>query len=91
MATLQDYRDERLKKLETLKELGFNPYPAHTERTHKIREVIDKFDELEGQKITVVGRIVSIRSFGKLAFLKIRDMSGEIQLYLAFYCRHYLD
>ena len=82
MATLQDYRDERLKKLETLKELGFNPYPAHTERTHKIREVVDKFDELEGQKITVVGRIVSIRSFGKLAFLKIRDMSGEVQLYL---------
>ena len=34
MATLQDYRDERLRKLTALRELGIDPYPAHTERTH---------------------------------------------------------
>ena len=32
--------------------------------------------------MVVVGRIVSIRSFGKLAFIKLRDMSGDVQLYL---------
>lgn len=82
MATLQDYRDERLRKLETLKDLGINPFPAKTERTHTAAEVISKFDELGDQRVSLVGRIMSIRSFGKLAFIKLRDASGEIQLYL---------
>lgn len=82
MATLQDYRNERLKKLETLRELGFDPYPASTTRTHTCAEVVEKYDELEGGSVSVAGRIVSVRSFGKLAFIKLRDMSGEVQLYL---------
>lgn len=82
MATLKDYRDERLKKLETLRELGVEPYPAKAERTHTCSEVVAQYDELENQTVTVVGRIVSVRSFGKLAFIKLRDMSGEVQLYL---------
>ena len=82
MATLNDYRDERLRKLNQLHELGVNPYPAKAERTHNNLEVIEKFDELSEQTITVVGRIVSIRSFGKLAFIKLRDVTGDVQLYL---------
>lgn len=82
MATLQDYRGERLRKLEQLRELGVQPYPAKAERTHVVADVVDKYDELEGQDVTVVGRVVSIRSFGKLAFIKLRDQSGEVQLYL---------
>ena len=82
MATLKDYRDERLRKLEALRELGVDAYPAHSERTYANAEIIEKFDELDGQTVTVVGRIMSIRSFGKLAFIKLRDMSGEIQLYV---------
>lgn len=82
MATLHDYRNERLRKLETLRELGVEAYPAKAERTHEVSDVTDKFDELAGQTVTVVGRVVSIRSFGKLAFIKLRDMSGEVQLYL---------
>lgn len=82
MATLQDYRDERLRKLEELKALGVEAYPAKTERTHSLAEVLDKFDELADQEVSVVGRITSIRSFGKLAFIKLRDESGEVQLYL---------
>ena len=41
-----------------------------------------QYDELAGQKVTVAGRVVSIRSFGKLAFIKLQDASGEVQLYL---------
>lgn len=82
MATLQDYRNERLRKLTTLKELGIDPFPARTERTHTCREVVAQFDELAGQTVSVVGRVVSVRSFGKLAFIKLRDQSGEVQLYL---------
>jgi len=82
MATLQDYRDERLKKLEQLRELGVNPYPAKANRTHNTSEVLSSFDELSGKDVTVAGRIMSVRSFGKLAFIKLRDQSGEVQLYL---------
>jgi len=82
MATLQYYRDERLRKLEQLKELGVDPFPAESKRTHTCFEVLDKYDDLAGQEVSVVGRIVSIRSFGKLAFIKLRDASGDVQLYL---------
>ncbi len=82
MATLQDYRNERLRKLETLRELGVDPYPARSERTHGCGEVLAHYDELAGQEVVVAGRITSIRSFGKLAFIKLRDQSGEVQLYL---------
>ena len=82
MATLQDYRNERLRKLAALRELGIDPYPARVERTHTCAEVVEKFDELIGQTVSVAGRIVSIRSFGKLAFIKLRDASGDVQLYL---------
>ena len=82
MATLQDYRDERLRKLTALRELGIDPYPAHTERTHDCATVVTQYDELAGQEVAVAGRVVSIRSFGKLAFVKLQDASGAVQLYL---------
>ena len=82
MATLQDYRNERLRKLETLRELGVDPYPARSERTHGCGEVLAHYDGLAGREVVVAGRITSIRSFGKLAFIKLRDGSGEVQLYL---------
>lgn len=82
MATLQDYRNERLRKLEQLKELGIQPYPARSERTNSCYEAIERFTDLQGQRVSLVGRVQSIRSFGKLAFIKLRDASGDIQLYL---------
>lgn len=81
MATLKDFRDERLRKLAELKELGINPYPAVARRTHNVADVTEKFEEIEGQQVTVVGRIKSIRKFGKIAFVVIRDQSGEVQLF----------
>lgn len=82
MATLQDYRDERLRKLEELKNLGINPYPAKTSRTHMAGQVASAFESLEGQEITVAGRLMGLRKFGKLAFLVLKDGSGQIQLFL---------
>ena len=82
MATLQDYRDERLKKLETLKSLGVNPFPAESYRTHNAGEIAPKFDEMEGKTVTVAGRVVGLRKFGKLAFIVLKDFSGQIQLFL---------
>lgn len=82
MATLKDYRDERLRKLDELKELGVNPYPADSHRTHNAGEVVADFVKLEGQTATIAGRITSIRKFGKLAFIVVKDFSGQVQLFL---------
>lgn len=82
MATLKDFRDERLRKLDELKELGINPYPAQAHRTHNTANIIADFEVLENQTATVAGRITGIRKFGKLAFVVVKDFSGEIQLFL---------
>jgi lysyl-tRNA synthetase class 2 len=81
MATLKDYRNERLRKLEELKKLGLDPYPAHAERTHRLADITEKFSDLEGQSVSVVGRVTGIRRFGKIAFVAIRDAGGALQLF----------
>jgi lysyl-tRNA synthetase class 2 len=84
MATLKELRDERLRKLEDLKQLGINPYPAKADRTHNNHAIHSDFVNLEGQDVSVVGRIVSIRKFGKIAFVVIKDDSDELQLLWRF-------
>jgi lysyl-tRNA synthetase, class II len=81
MATLKELRDERLRKLEELRGLGVNPYPATSKRTHYNNEVQSNFDNLQDTQVTVVGRIVSIRKFGKIAFIVIKDNTGKLQLF----------
>ncbi len=83
MATIAELRKERLRKLEDLKKLGINPYPAHVERSHSLKEVTERFDELEHQQVSLVGRIVGVRKLGKIAFIVIRDQSGQLQLILS--------
>lgn len=82
MATLQDYRNERLRKLEELQTLGVTPYPATAKRSAGAGEIVAKFDDFAGETVTVAGRIVGLRKFGKLAFIVVKDMSGQIQLFL---------
>jgi lysyl-tRNA synthetase class 2 len=82
MATLKELRDERLRKLDELKKLGVNPYPAESKRTHTLAQITIDFDKLEGKTVSVVGRVQNIRKFGKIAFVVIRDQSGHLQLFL---------
>ncbi len=79
---LEDYRNERLKKLSEINERGIDPYPSKSHRNTKIFDVVSHFDEKKGQEVCIAGRIVAIRSFGKLAFVKLRDYSGEVQIFM---------
>jgi len=83
MATLKELRDERLRKLSELKELGVNPYPAHVNRSHGLLDIVNNFEELNNQSVTVAGRIVNIRKFGSIAFIVIKDAGGQLQLFLS--------
>src|ERR1700721_1054033 len=82
MATLKKLRDERLRKLEELRKLGIDPFPADSHRTHQLGDIKSDFDKLNGQDVTVVGRVENIRKFGSIAFVVIRDQSGSLQLFL---------
>lgn len=82
MATLKDFRDERLRKLNELKKLGFNPYPANSNRNTKNADIINNFNDFENKEVIVAGRITGIRKFGKLAFIVIKDQTGSLQLFL---------
>lgn len=85
MATLKELRDERIRKLADLKQLGVDPYPATSFRSHSVRAVLDDYKDLEKSavSITVAGRITNIRKFGKIAFIVIRDAHDSIQLFLS--------
>ncbi|MFH1142471.1 MAG: lysine--tRNA ligase [Candidatus Uhrbacteria bacterium] len=74
----------RRARLAKTRDLGIDPYPIQTSRTHTIDRVIDLFDNLEKAKetITIVGRIRSIRKHGQLTFVRVEDSSGRIQVAL---------
>lgn len=82
MATLKDFRDERVRKLNEIREAGIDPYPAHSNRDTKIKDILDNFDNFDGKDVCVAGRIAGIRSFGKLAFVVLKDDSGKVQIFL---------
>lgn len=82
MATLTELRNVRLEKLQKLKDLGINPYPAVCSKTHENSKIKENFDNLNGKEVVVAGRITSIRNHSKLAFIDLKDWSGKIQLYI---------
>jgi len=73
-------RQVRLEKLEELKELGINPYPAKSYKKDSIGEVLEEFDKYENKETILAGRITAWREHGKLVFGNIKDQSGTIQL-----------
>ncbi|MFH1423844.1 MAG: lysine--tRNA ligase [Candidatus Nealsonbacteria bacterium] len=81
---IENIKENRLKKLASLRKAGVNPYPAKTKRTHAIEEALANFEELSRAKtkITLVGRIRSIREQGALTFLHFEDGTAKIQAFL---------
>lgn len=70
----------RREKLQALRDLGINPYPADLFPVdHTSKQVKDHFEE--GKKVFVAGRLMSIRDQGKAAFVELQDSEGRIQLY----------
>jgi lysyl-tRNA synthetase class 2 len=79
---LEDIISYRKKKLENLVAAGMDPFPSTTDRTHTNQQILEKFDDLQGQTVTLVGRIRSMRGMGKLLFLHLDDGSARIQVLL---------
>jgi lysyl-tRNA synthetase class 2 len=79
---------ERIRKLNELKEMGVNPYPYSYNVTHHAKDIKDKHEGLKAEQktddeVSVAGRIVLFRRMGKVCFISLRDQSGDIQIYVA--------
>ena len=70
----------RRDKLNALRELGINPYPADLfPVNHTSKQVKATFEE--GKKVILAGRLMSVRDQGKASFAELQDSEGRIQLY----------
>jgi lysyl-tRNA synthetase class 2 len=82
-ADLSEQRKVRRQKLKDLVDAGRNPYLHETwDVTIHSQEIKDRFDELEGEEVSVAGRIMSKRVMGKASFFDIQDRDGRIQCYV---------
>lgn len=92
---LNEVIKNRVTKACDLLDGGTPLFPNDFRKEHDIAWVLDTFGALEGEALeatedvfAIAGRIVSLRSFGKVAFFHLMDQSGSIQCYAS---REYLD
>ncbi len=81
---------QRRRKLEALRERGIQPYPNDFKPTHQATDVLAAHEGQDADALQKVdttyklaGRLMTLRSFGKAAFVKVADRSGIIQVYVA--------
>ncbi len=85
------YIQQRIEKVDKLKELGINPYANNSSRNSTISKYLNVNSDLfqteekrdENRHYTIAGRIKFFRLMGKASFLKIEDESGILQIYVA--------
>lgn len=73
---LDELLKDRLVKLDNIKQMGIDPYPASTPEHIKISIANSSL----GQVVAVAGRLMSLRPHGKIVFADVEDESGKIQL-----------
>jgi len=77
---------DRLAKIQRMRETGLDPYPPRGVAAESIESVLagagtpTEPGARLGDKITIAGRLMGIRDFGKLIFAPVRDRSGKIQI-----------
>jgi lysyl-tRNA synthetase class 2 len=88
-ATEREIIAQRLRKAEQLRALGVNPYGNAQAPAHLVHDVVARYGDAPAEAIaqdpgdwSIAGRVVAVRSFGKAAFLKVRDRSGDLQVWV---------
>lgn len=78
----------RIEKLEEIKSMNIDPYFNGFKPDYFLGDVVNSYAHMDSEKLKevqinfkVAGRIMSIRDFGKVAFLKIKDFTGSLQIY----------
>ena len=86
---IEEVRRRRIEEVEELRKMGIEPYPYRFEKTHTTMDVRRKYEETlkvgevkEDEKLSVAGRVMSIRHHGKSSFFHIKDSTGRVQIYI---------
>ena len=80
MEELSEQEKVRREKLQAIRDLGIDPYPAALFPVDNDSQSIkDNFEE--GKSVIIAGRLMSRRIQGKASFAELQDSSGRIQLY----------
>jgi len=86
MASIEELRDARIKKIELLKEVGMNSYPTSVLCDYTISDIKSKFDELvktsEKDYISTVGRVMIVRGQGAILFIVLQSGAERLQAVL---------
>ncbi len=73
----------RRDKLSALRQAGMDPFEqVRFDRTANSQEILNNFEQMENQDVSIAGRIMSKRDMGKASFCHIQDQQGRIQLYV---------
>jgi lysyl-tRNA synthetase, class II len=80
MIDLNEQMQVRVNKINAIRQSGANPFAERFDRTHRLHEALALADDTA--KVSVAGRIVSLRFFGKLAFGHLYDLDGKLQFAL---------
>ncbi|OOB78697.1 MAG: lysine--tRNA ligase [Epulopiscium sp. Nuni2H_MBin001] len=83
VVTLNEQEKVRHDKLKALQEENKNPF-THTsfEINANSTQILDKFETLEGNEVSVAGRIMARRDMGKASFVHVQDSLGRVQSYI---------
>lgn len=78
---------QRIEKVKQIRELGINPYPYKFNQKDHAKDILEKFKKLKKHqttktKVSIAGRIMTLRLMGKASFAHIQDQSGRIQIYV---------
>lgn len=83
---IQDEHEQqriRREKLEALQDAGFDPFRhVKYQVTAHSAEIHENFEQMEGQAVSIAGRIMTKRVMGKASFIDIQDRDGRIQSYV---------
>jgi len=84
MASIDELKEERIKKLNALIQKGVDPYPITTKREFSLAEILENFSKLSKRKKSIVlaGRVMSLRKQGALIFLNFNDGTETLQAML---------
>ena len=81
---INELKKIRIEKLEALQAAGKDPFEITlAEQSIHNAEIVERFEELENQDVSICGRMMSRRIMGKASFAHILDGEGKIQLYVA--------
>lgn len=82
MASLQELREARIAKIEKLEQAGMASYPTQVTRDYDLKHVVENFESMMGEKITLTGRVRALRGSGAIMFIEINDGSDSFQVVL---------